>query len=242
MHALIVHAHPETASFNRALTDTAVAAIRSAGHSVEVSDLFEEGFNPVAGRHDFLSVADPDRFHYQSEQDLAARTGSFAPDVRREQDRLRSADLLILQFPLWWGAPPAILKGWLERVLAYGFAYVDGRRFDTGLLKGRRALMCVTTGGTPERFSEAGGYGEIERVLWPVRRLTLDYMGLTVEEPFVCYAAPRVDDAARREYLEQWRCRVLEALASHETMEGRVAADARSLQPVSSARDWSATG
>jgi NAD(P)H dehydrogenase (quinone) len=242
MHSLIVHAHPEKASFNRALTDVAAAAIRSAGHSVEVSDLFQEGFNPVAGRHDFLSAANPDRFHYQSEQDLAARTGSFAPEIQREQSRLRAADLLILQFPLWWGAPPAILKGWFERVLAYGFAYVDGRRFDTGLLKGRRALMGVTTGGTPERFSEVGVYGEIERVLWPVRRLTLEYMGLVVEEPFVCYAAPRVDDAARRDCLRRWEHRITEALARHERMEGRVAAGHQSLQPVSSLRDWSATG
>src|SRR4029079_4648856 len=118
----------------------------------EVSDLYVEGFNPVAGRHDFSSVANPDRFHYQSEQELAARCGTFAPEIQREQERVRAADLLVLQFPLWWGSVPAILKGWFDRVLAYGFAYVDGRRFDTGLFKGRRALFSVTTGGTPARF------------------------------------------------------------------------------------------
>src|SRR5512138_237891 len=119
------------------MTAAAVAAIGAAGHSVEVSDLCAEGFGAVAGRGDMASVADPARFHLQSEQDRAAREGAFAPDIAREQDRLRRADLLVLQFPVWWGAPPAILKGWFDRVLAYGFAYVDGRRFDTGLLKGR---------------------------------------------------------------------------------------------------------
>ncbi len=242
LNVLIVYAHPEPTSFSAALKDVAVAAIVGTSHDVQVSDLYGEGFNPVAGRHDFSTVADPSRFHYQSEQDLAARSNAFCEELRREQERLRAADLVILQFPLWWGAPPAILKGWFERVLAYGFAYVDGRRFESGLLKGRRALMCVTTGGTPERFSAEGVYGEIDRVLWPVKRLTLEYMGLAVDEPFVAYAAPRVDEAERRDYLAQWERRILAALVSHERGEGRVAGGAQSLQHVSSSRDWSAAG
>ena len=144
----------------------------------------------MAGRHDFTSVADATRFHYQTEQEHAALTDGFAPDLAREQKRLAKTDLLVLVFPLWWGGPPAMLKGWFDRVLAYGVAYVDGRRFDTGLFQGRRALMAVTTGGTRERFSEGGAYGEIARVLYPVERLLLGYMGFEVPPPFVAYAAP----------------------------------------------------
>jgi NAD(P)H dehydrogenase (quinone) len=213
MHVLIIHAHPEPSSFSAALKDEAVAAIEAAGHSVDVSDLFAQGFDPVAGRHDFRSVADASRFHYQTEQLNAARTQSFSDEIAREQARVEAADLFILQFPLWWGGPPAILKGWIDRVLAYGFAYVDGRRFDSGLFKGRGAIMCVTTGGTRERFSTQGTYGEIEKVLWPLQRLTLEYLGLTVEEPFICYGAPRVSDAARKAYLEGWRERVQAVLS-----------------------------
>jgi NAD(P)H dehydrogenase (quinone) len=101
------------------------------------------------------------------------------------------------------------MKGWFERVLAYGFAYVDGARFETGLFKGRRALLAVTTGGTTARFGADGVYGEIDRVLWPVQRLTLQYMGYTTEDPFVAYAAPRVSDAERATYLEQFAARAL---------------------------------
>src|SRR5690349_21177414 len=129
MQVLIVHAHPEPQSFNAALTAAATEALRDAGHAVTVSDLYADGFDPVAGRHDFLETANSERFHYQTEQANAAAHRSFAPDLAREQARVLAADLLILQFPLWWGAPPAILKGWLDRVLAYGIAYVDGRRF-----------------------------------------------------------------------------------------------------------------
>jgi len=212
VHVLIVYAHPEPTSFTAALKDRAVFALTRAGHTVDVSDLYDENFNPVAGRHDFSSVADPGRFHYQSEQELAARSGTFAPDIQREQERVRAADILVLQFPLWWGGTPAILKGWFDRVLAYGFAYVDGRRFDSGIFKGRRALFSVTTGGSPARFSNEGVYGEISRVLYPVEKLLLQYMGFDVWPPFVAYAAPRVDDAERHAYLEAWEAILLEAV------------------------------
>ena len=217
MNALIVYAHPEPTSFNGALKDAAVEAIVAAGHQVEVSDLCGEQFNPVAGQHDFTTVADPARFYYQSEQMLAAQQNGFSDEIRREHARVNRADVIILQFPLWWGAPPAILKGWFERVLAYGFAYADGRRFDKGLFRGRGGLMCVTTGGTPARFSSEGEYGEIDRVLWAVRRLTLEYLGLDVGEPFICYGTPRVDDATRADYLRQWKARVTEVMARDYT-------------------------
>lgn len=213
MKVLIVYAHPEPDSFNSALMRTAVTALREAGHDVVVSDLYVDGFDPAAGRHDFIAPADAQRFHYQTEQAHAAATDGFVPELAREQARVMEAELLILQFPLWWGQPPGILKGWFDRVLAYGVAYVDGRRFSSGLMRGRRTLMSVTTGGPSQRFSDDDVYGTIDRVLWPVRRLTLEYMGYEVEEPFVSYAAPRVAEAEREAYLAAWRDRVLATAA-----------------------------
>lgn len=213
MKILIVHAHPEPSSFNAALTQAASTALWDAGHEVVVSDLYADDFDPAAGRHDFIGPADASRLHYQTEQAHAVSTDGFSPELTREQARVLDADLLILQFPLWWGQPPGILKGWFDRVLAYGVAYVDGRRFTSGLMRGRRALMSVTTGGPPQRFSDDDVYGTIDRVLWPVRRLTLEYMGYEVEEPFVSYAAPRVGEAEREAYLAAWRDRVLSVVA-----------------------------
>jgi NAD(P)H dehydrogenase (quinone) len=204
MNVLIIYAHPEPTSFTGAMRDAAVRALQDAGHAVEVSDLHAEVFNPVAGRHDFTSAADPHRFHYQSEQLHASKTNGFAADLQREQGRVTRADLLIFLFPIWWGGLPAILKGWFDRVLAYGFAYADGMRFEKGFYRGRRALMGITTGGTEERFSAGGVYGEVEQVLYPVRRCMLEYLGLEVADPFVAYAAPRVDQAARERYLVEW--------------------------------------
>lgn len=210
---LIVYAHPEPTSFSAALVASARTALETAGHEVMISDLYAERFDPKAGRHDFASVADKSRFHYQSEQAQAAREGAFCDEIAREQERVAMADVLVPVFPLWWGAPPAMLKGWFERVLAYGFAYVDGARFDTGLFRGRRAMLAVTTGGTTARFGPDGVYGEIDRVLWPVQRLTLQYMGYETEEPFVAYAAPRVSDEERQAYLDEFARRVVEIAA-----------------------------
>ncbi|NVO13413.1 MAG: NAD(P)H-dependent oxidoreductase [Rhodoplanes sp.] len=219
MKAHIVYAHPEPTSFTAALKDTAAATLSARGWTIAVSDLYAERFDPVAGRHDFTTVADPARFHYQSEQAYAHANGGFAPDLVREQQRLAGSDLLVLVFPIWWGAPPAILKGWFDRVLAAGFAYVDGRRFDTGFFREARGIACVTTGGTAARFSADGVYGEIGTVLWPVDRCVLQYLGLETLDPFVAYAAPRVDAAARAGYLAAWRDRL-------ESIAGQASADA----------------
>ncbi len=194
---LIVVAHPEPLSFNHAMARAAAEALQARGHKVVVSDLYGEGFRPDIGRHDMTSVSDTMRFHVQSEQAQATRLHAFAPDIVREQARLAAADAVILQFPLWWGGVPAMLKGWMERVLSYGFGYVDARRFDTGLFKGRRAMLSVTTGGPPARFSDEGPYGPIQNILMPVRKLTLEYLGYTVAEPFVAYGVPRLEEGER---------------------------------------------
>jgi NAD(P)H dehydrogenase (quinone) len=209
--AHIIHAHPEPTSFSAAMKDVAAAALAERSLEVVVSDLYADGFDAVGRRADFTTIADPDRFHYQTEQLYAQEHDGFAADLAREQARFSGASLLIFTFPIWWGGPPAILKGWFDRVLACGFAYVDGRRFETGFFQGVACLAGVTTGGTAERFSRTGVYGEIGTVLWPVQRCVFDYLGLRQLPLFVAYATPRVDAEQRRKYLDAWRDRVAEA-------------------------------
>jgi len=225
---LIVTAHPEQRSFNHALTESATSALRAAGHDVVLSDLYAENFDASSGPGDFTARADADHLHYQNEQTNAVRTKSFAPDIAREQAKLAAADVVIFQFPLWWGGPPAILKGWLDRVLAYGFAYVDGYRFDTGLFRGRHAILSVTTGGTPARFSDDGVYGPIEQLLRPIKRGALEYMGFEVAPSFVCYGAPRMSEEDRQAHLSLWAKQVLE-IARLPTDRSRYPADPLSL-------------
>ena len=210
MNVLLVYAHPEPTSFTAALKDAGAAALREAGHTVEISDLYAENFDPVAGRHDFGTVADGMRFHYQTEQGHAHEHQTFAPDLVREQQRFLNADLVVWLFPIWWGGMPAIMKGWFDRVLAFGFAYADGKRYDTGFFPQKRGLLCLATGGTRDRFSDAGVYGDIKTVLWSPQRLMLEYLGMRALEPFVAYGAPRVDAEQRAAYLAQWRKRLID--------------------------------
>ncbi|MCM3766305.1 NAD(P)H-dependent oxidoreductase [Neobacillus niacini] len=219
VNVLIVYAHPEPTSFSGALKDCAVQTFADLGHHVTVSDLYAENFNPVAGRHDFTTVAEPNRFHYQNEQLHASMYDGFAEDLKREQKRMLDADLLIFVFPLWWGGIPAILKGWFDRVLAYGVAYADGERFTSGRFLGRKGIMCLTTGGTKKRFSDSDVYGDMKKVLYPIHHCMLEYMGLDVEDPFVAYAAPRVDNETRVEYLNSWEKKLREMAENREWQE-----------------------
>lgn len=132
MHALIVFAHPEPASFNGTLKDAAAARLEALGHTVEVSDLYGEAFDPVEGAAHYADRQDPDHFAALAEQRHAGQRGTLPADVRREIARIERADLVIFQFPLWWHAQPAILKGWFDRVFVNGLLYSGSKRYDRG--------------------------------------------------------------------------------------------------------------
>ena len=167
MDVLLVVAHPEPRSFNGALTEVAVETLASEGHRVVVSDLYAMGFKAVAAADDFVDRADAERFRLDHEQAHAQATGALAPDVAAEQEKVRAAELLVLQFPMWWFGMPAILKGWVDRVFARGFAYSPGRKYDTGLLAGRTALVSVTTGTSAATYAPDGIDGSLLDILWP---------------------------------------------------------------------------
>ena len=125
-NVLIVHAHPEPKSLTSALKDLAVETLTAQGHAVQISDLYAANWKAVADRDDFLDQAQPDRLGYAAESRHAFATGSQSSDVEAEQQKLLWADAVLLSFPMWWFGMPAILKGWVDRVFAYGFAYGVG--------------------------------------------------------------------------------------------------------------------
>jgi hypothetical protein len=101
MHALIVLAHPEPRSFNGTLKNIAVETLEGAGHTVEVSDLYAEGFDPVEGPGKYARPTQPDLFAPLVEQRHAWETGALPADVRREIERLQRAELPI-QYSLYY--------------------------------------------------------------------------------------------------------------------------------------------
>ncbi|MFO1060675.1 MAG: NAD(P)H-dependent oxidoreductase [Dongiaceae bacterium] len=218
MRVLIVHAHPEPLSFNGAMTRTAVAALAGAGHEVVVSDLYAMGFDPVSGRHNFVTMKDPDYYKQQEEEAFAADHDGFAPEIQAEMDKLFWCDALILQFPLWWFGLPAILKGWVDRVFAAGGRiYGRGKWYDRGVFAGKRAMCALTIGGPPPIYSERGLNGPIASILFPINHGILYFTGFTVIEPFLVHAPARIGDAARAAELARYRDRVL-GLATAPTL------------------------
>ena len=215
MNTLIVYAHEEPRSFNAAMKNTAIKTLEELGHHVVVSDLYRMKFKAVADRDDFLQCGDPVHLKRQAEEKRALELGTLSHDLVLEQRKLLDADLVILQFPLWWFSMPAIMKGWVDRVMAMGFAYGGGKWYDQGGLKGRKAMLSLTTGGPEAGYSERGINGPMDRILYPIQHGILFFCGLEVLPPFVAYGPAHQNDGDRDATLERFRrhLRSLETMA-----------------------------
>lgn len=200
---LIVHAHPETKSLTSALKDHAVEVLSEAGHEVQVSDLYGIGWNAVAGWPDFPEADRSERLVYGLASGQAYASGQQSADVAAEQRKLLWADAVVFSFPMWWFGMPAILKGWVERVFAYGLAYGVGEhggerwgdRYGEGMLSGRRAMLIVTVGGQEAHYSARGVNGALDDVLWPIQHGMLFYPGMEVLAPFATFQTHRLTEA-----------------------------------------------
>lgn len=138
MKTLVVHCHPNPASFNAALYAAACDSLRRAGHEVRAVNLYSEGFDPVMKRDEREAYVDD--------------PGLIEARVQTHVDALRWAEHLVFVYPVWFHGPPAMLKGWLERVMLPGVAFLvaskKGEKTKPGLRHIRR-LTVVTSGGAP---------------------------------------------------------------------------------------------
>ncbi len=179
---LVVLAHPDRRSFNASWADATVQAAKDAGHEVLVSDLYALGFDPVEGPHHYADWPTGTPFDPLKVQEQSAAKGALPDDVRAEIAKVRQADRIIFHFPIWWFSPPAILKGWFERVLVHGELHRVDARFDAGLCADKTALFCVTTGAKDTECGFDGKEGDLALLLWPAA-YTLRYLGCSVLEP-----------------------------------------------------------
>jgi NAD(P)H dehydrogenase (quinone) len=108
------------------------------------------------------------RFDAPSEERHAPANGTVAGEIRQEIDRPDRADLLILQYPMWWHLPPAILKGWMDRVFVYGEVCRSAVRFGNGRFVGRTAMLSLAVGTGPATHAHDGRSGGIGPLPWPV--------------------------------------------------------------------------
>lgn len=221
MRAHIVLAHPEPKSYNAHLAATARDALERKGWSVTVSDLYQMGFDPCERPEHYAAPLDRGRFDVQSEQRHASANQTIPAEVAAEIARVDQADLLILQYPMWWHLPPAILKGWFDRVFIYGDVYTSKKRFENGRFVGKKAMLSATVGTSEDTYAYNGRSGDIDLLLWPVN-FSLAYGGFSVLEPFVAYgveAGLRYSDSSAVEArLKAIRANLAATLSQVETI------------------------
>lgn len=211
---LVVYAHPEPTSLTRQLVQVTVETLEGQGHEVMQSDLYGMHWKAVFDAEDFPSRANRERLSFIVESANAYATGQQTVDVAAEQAKLKAADAVILQFPLWWFGVPAILKGWIERVYAFGFGYgYNGEgnryRYGEGALKGKRALVSVLAGGPEVDYGPRGINGPMEQLLFPLTHGALFYPGMDVLPIHAVYGAAFFTTAEEVEVAKaSWRNRV----------------------------------
>ena len=138
MNILIILGHPDTNSFNHAIADICKDRLIENGHSIIYHDLYAEGFNPIIDKSEIPKFGQIDNI------------------IKRQCDDLINSDGIIIIHPNWWGQPPAIMKGWIDRVIRHGIAYEfeDGDKGEgtpIGLLKAKTGLVFNTSNTSEER-------------------------------------------------------------------------------------------
>ena len=151
MRISVILAHPDPASLNHGIARTAAQTARENGHEVMFHDLYKEKFDPLLPGREMPEGA------------------LLPPEVERHCQEIASADGIIIVHPNWWGQPPAILTGWVDRVLRPGVAYRflegdQGEGVPVGLLKASAAIVFNTASTPPQREREA--FGDPLQLLW----------------------------------------------------------------------------
>ncbi len=151
MQISVILAHPDSKSFNHAIAKTAVEAIKANGHKVCFHDLYKEKFDPL--------------LHTQE----IAEDAKLPAKIKKHCEEIAKADGIVIVHPNWWGQPPAILKGWVDRVIRPGVAYHflegdSGEGVPNGLLKAKTALVLNTSNTESKR--EKIVFGDPLETIW----------------------------------------------------------------------------
>ena len=184
MKNLIIYAHPNSASLNHFFKQTVLESLEESGQEVVVRDLYQINFNPVLSLNDMNGQ----------------RIGQVADEVKNEQDFISWADRIVFVYPIWWTGMPAIMKGYIDRVFSYGFAYRYDQGVQKGLLTGKQTIIINSHGKSNAEYEAMG----MDKALM----LTSDtgiftYCGLEIKEHFYFDKADRATDESIFEWINQ---------------------------------------
>jgi len=151
MKISVILAHPDGASFNHAIARTVVEQLGRNGHNIAFHDLYAESFGPLLAA------------------DEIPKEANLPAAVHGHCEEIRQAEGIVIIHPNWWGQPPAVLKGWIDRVFRPGIAYEflegdSGEGIPKGLLTAEAAIVFNTSNTVPER--EQGTFGDPLETIW----------------------------------------------------------------------------
>lgn len=193
MKHLIIFAHPNPKSFSKGIVDTLVEASKEKNYEVEVRDLYKIKFQPILLPSDFESFA----------------KGITPKDIEEEQKFIKEADFISLVYPIWWGSEPAILKGYLDRVLSYGFAYVNKENGPVGLLQGKKVAIFTPMGNSNEAYKENG----MDEAMKTIKDAgTFEFCGIKTVSHMLFGEVPASDEDILKSYLRDIRTNISELL------------------------------
>ena len=192
MNILLILAHPDPNSFNHSIAETARETLENQGHKVFYHDIYEEKFDPV------LTTAE------------IPKDAIVDPVIAKYCDELLNADGIIIVHPNWWGQPPAILKGWIDRVIRPGVAYRfiegdNGEGVPIGLLKASSAIVFNTSNTPADR--EDTVFGDPLERLW--KDCIFSLCGITNFYRIMFRVVVTSDDKTRKDWINVVRKQVL---------------------------------
>lgn len=151
MKVSVILGHPDSGSFNHSIANAVVESLRNNAHDVTFHDLYRETFAPIMPAEEI------------------SRNACLSSVVERYCAEISATGGIVVIHPNWWGQPPAILKGWVDRVLRPGVAYKfaegdSGEGIPVGLLKAK-AVLIFNTSNTPQE-RESAVFGDPLETLW----------------------------------------------------------------------------
>ena len=184
MKHLVIFAHPYEKSFGKAMLETIETQILKKGSEVRIRDLYKLGFDPVLKASDLLNL----------------QSRNYAADIVEEQEHIEWADIISFVYPVWWTGLPAILKGYVDRVFANGFAFKSGDNGPEGLLQGKKTLLFCSTGFPYDVYEQMGMHRSMRQTS---DEAIFNFCGIDVIQHVFFGAVPTATAQERETYLEQ---------------------------------------
>lgn len=196
MKHLIIYAHPNPESLNGRLKKCVEKILKQYEHEVIVRDLYQLEFDPVLSLEDMTGQ----------------RNGTVHDHIKKEQEYISWADVVTFIYPIWWTGMPAIMKGYIDRVFSYGFAYRYDQGIQKGLLTGKQAVILNSHGKSHEEYS---AIGMDKALLLTSDKGIYTYCGFEIKEHLFFDKA----DRATPESIEIWLSKIRNIYTYHDKLQ-----------------------